>query len=161
MQKAVLADAEASGLLQTEIDVLMAMGQRHSYQQHRPPRRWTRSGIINTPVWQPGTVTTLTDQCQFDGLYPPPAVPPSPSMWEYHPEIVSLTTTVPALNGLATVSRLVGSMVEIVIATPPSSIKASQRWQLVGGAADPTDPTGQVAPTDYNATTNNKHWVKV
>jgi hypothetical protein len=33
-------------------------------------------------------------------------------------------------------------------------------WELVTGAADPTDP-GQVAPVDYNAGTNNVHWVKV
>jgi hypothetical protein len=29
---------------------------------------------------------------------------------------------------------------------------------LKAGAADPTDPTGQVAPLDYNASSNNKHW---
>jgi hypothetical protein len=69
-QQAAAAEQEASELLQREIDVLMGMGQRHSYQQHRPPRRWTRSGLVQTPTWQPGTVTTLTDACDKDGLYP-------------------------------------------------------------------------------------------
>jgi hypothetical protein len=32
-------------------------------------------------------------------------------------------------------------------------------WVFSTGAADPTDP-GQVAPVDYNATTNNFHWQK-
>jgi hypothetical protein len=36
-----------------------------------------------------------------------------------------------------------------------------QSWELVAGAADATDPNGQVAPLDYNAGTNNKHWVKI
>ena len=71
LQQSALADAEANGLLQDEIDVLMAMGQRHSYQQHRPPRRWVRNSLITTPIWSSGTVTTLTDSCVFDGLYPP------------------------------------------------------------------------------------------
>jgi hypothetical protein len=80
MQQSALAEAEAKELLQSEIDVLMAMGQRHSYQQHRPPRRWVRNGLITTPVWQAGSVTTLTDICVSDGLFspgPPPFVPPS------------------------------------------------------------------------------------
>lgn len=33
-----------------------------------------------------------------------------------------------------------------------------QWWILKAGAADVDDPTGQVAPLDYHATTNNKHW---
>jgi len=36
-----------------------------------------------------------------------------------------------------------------------------QNWKLVVGAADPTDPNGQVVPLDYNAETNNKHWAKM
>lgn len=37
---------------------------------------------------------------------------------------------------------------------------AISMWELAANAADPTDP-GQVAPVDYNAATNNVHWVKV
>ncbi len=36
-----------------------------------------------------------------------------------------------------------------------------QSWQLVAGAADPADPTGQVAPLDYNAGSNNVHFQKI
>src|SRR5215472_7190220 len=87
MQAAAAAEEEAKELLDQEIDIYRAMGQHHSYQQHRPPRRWTRSGLITTPAWQPGTVTTLTDVCEPDGLFPPPVGPTAPS-WEPHLEIV-------------------------------------------------------------------------
>ena len=35
-----------------------------------------------------------------------------------------------------------------------------ETWTLKAGAADPDDLTGQVAPLDYHAGTNNKHWEK-
>jgi hypothetical protein len=35
-----------------------------------------------------------------------------------------------------------------------------QHWKLVAGAADPTDPNGQVVLLDYIGT-NNKHWAKI
>jgi len=153
IQKSALAEAEAQELLQSEIDVLMAMGQRHSYQQHRPPRRWTRDGLVTTPTWQPGTVTTLTDTCKTDGVYPP-ATPPMGVAWQWHPEIVSLSgPSIPSLQGLGTVSMLVGSKVELVIGG------VGQEWELASGAADATDP-GQVAPADFNVASNNKRWVK-
>lgn len=41
------------------------------------------------------------------------------------------------------------------------NIGGMQMWQLVTGAADGTDPSGQVAPLDYNGTSNNRHWLKL
>jgi hypothetical protein len=35
-----------------------------------------------------------------------------------------------------------------------------ETWVLYAGAADGADPNGQVAPLDFNAGTNNKHWAK-
>ena len=158
MQQSVLADQEAKELLQMEIDVYMSMGKRHSYQQHRPPRRWIRNGLVQTPTWTAGSVTTLTDACDHDGMYPPPTVGPVAN-WEFHPEIVSLTTTSPTLAALTTSNRILGSAVEIIIPIPPSNTLVRQTWQVLAGAANPAD-SGQVVPLDYNAT-NPKRWVRV
>ena len=160
MQNAALAEVEAKELLQAEIDVLQAMGQRHSYQQHRPPRRWIRNALVTTPTWTPTTVTTLTGVCVSDGLYPisPPAggPPPATVVWQWHPEIVALRTASgsPALDGVTTASLLPGSKYELSIGG------VGQEWELLSGTADPLD-LGQVAPLDYNATTNMKYWNKV
>jgi hypothetical protein len=111
LARSAAAQAEAMELLQMEIDVLMAMGQRHSYQQHRPPRRWTRDGLVTTPTWQPGTVTTLTDVCQKDGLYPPatPGVIPPPTPGTSN-DVSGLT---PLVSGQ--------SFISVVFPTPLSS----------------------------------------
>jgi hypothetical protein len=160
MQQSVAAEAEAKELLQSEIDILEAEGQRHSYQQHRPPRRWIRNGLVQTPSWTPGTVTTLTDACQFDGMFAPP-VPQPGVTWEFHPEIVGLIDPPPpSLQGLPTVNRLITSVVEIVIPVPPSNTAVRQTWQLFGGVYDGTDP-GQVLPRDYNPVSNIKVWHRV
>ena len=154
LARSAAAQAEAMELLQMEIDVLMAMGQRHSYQQHRPPRRWVRDGIITTPTWQPGTVTTLTDVCQKDGLYPPP-VPTAGVLWEWRPEIVSLSGPgQPSLASLPTLGMAVGSKIEVVING------VGKEYELVAGAADPADP-GHVSPIDTDLVSNNKHWQQV
>ena len=162
MQNAQLAEQEYKDLLQAEIDVFMAMGQRHSYQQHRPPRRWLRSGVIQSPVWTPDFVTTLTETCTHDGMYPTPAPGPAPfGMWEFHNEIVALkaSTNSPSLDELVTVGRVVESVVEIVIPVGPSNTKVRQTWQLIFGAANPSDP-GAVSPLDYNSS-SPKQWVRV
>lgn len=39
-------------------------------------------------------------------------------------------------------------------------IRSYSVWQLLAGTADPTDPEGQVAPLDYNVSTNAKFWQK-
>jgi len=157
-QAALLADQEAKDLLQFEIDVFMAMGQRHSYNQHRPPRRWIRNGLVTTPAWQAGSVTTLTDVCKTDGMYP--SVPGGGAgttgiAWQWHPEIVSLRgPALPSLAGLFTSGMNVGSKMELSISG------AGKEYELIAGTADPLDP-GHVVPNDYNLATNNKHWEQV
>ena len=65
----------------------------------------------------------------------------------------------PSLEGLNTTSRAITCTL-IRIAIDVSGSPESQTWRLDAGAADSGDP-GQVAPADYDATTNSKHWVKV
>jgi hypothetical protein len=55
------------------------------------------------------------------------------------------------LHTYVTATLLTGTM--IVIAN-------GQHFRLTVGAADSADP-GQVAPDDFNATTNNRHWEQV
>lgn len=57
-----------------------------------------------------------------------------------------------SLESVATTALSVDTLYFILIGGYP------QGWILKAGAADGTDPTGQVAPLDYNAGTNNKHW---
>ena len=76
-------------------------------------------------------------------------------VWQWHPEIVSLRgMPTPSLEGVGTIALLPGSKYELSIGG------VGQEWELLSGTADPLD-LGQVAPLDYNATTNMKYWNKV
>ena len=79
---------------------------------------------------------------------------------EYHPEIVSLLVAdgSPALEELPSAGR--GYKTLFVIVIDVEGTKERQEWIIDTGAADPDDG-GQVAPADYNATTNNVHFAKV
>ena len=107
---------------------------------------------------------TLTQYNLIGGQPTSGGTPPTPVglvRWQYRPEIAFLLTAdgTPALDGLTTAGYFaVESLVEIVIEVSGSLER--QTWQLLIGAADIGD-LGQVAPLDYNATTNNVHWEKV
>jgi hypothetical protein len=78
----------------------------------------------------------------------------------FHPEIVSLSTTQPALSSLATSGMVIGSVVEIVIPVAPSNTMVDQKWQLTAGTANPAD-AGNVAPADFDAISNTVFWGRV
>ena len=87
-------------------------------------------------------------------------------IWEYHPEITALRAdvTLPAsavlLSQLTTTDKAVLSRVEIAIVPLGGTERQMQIYQLESGPADATDP-GDVAPLDYDAVSNNKHWERV
>lgn len=93
------------------------------------------------------------------GFAPGPPPPMSGVRWEYHNEIVALLTSdaTPALDGLVTADTYaVGTVIEIII--PVEGSLERQTWILQAGAAA---GDGQVAPLDYNSSTNDCHWLKV
>jgi hypothetical protein len=95
------------------------------------------------------------------GSSPPPPTPVGSVKWQYRPEIAFLLTAdgTPALDGIVTVGVFsVDSLLEIVIEVDGSLER--QTWKLLTGAADVGDG-GQVAPLDYDGSTNNVHWEKV
>lgn len=57
----------------------------------------------------------------------------------------------PYLNTLKTAAMELDTLV---------ALASGERARLDTGPADPGDP-GHVAPPDYNATVNNKHWKKI
>lgn len=67
-------------------------------------------------------------------------------------QITALTGGGTAFDAVPTAALALGARYDFPL---NGNIKS---FVLVAGAADPTDPTGQVAPLDYNAGTNNKHW---
>lgn len=108
-------------------------------------------------------MSSISEACQDDIGFIPPIVPPPQSgiHWEYHPEIVSLRTTLPSLAAFPTTSWLPLSKIELIIDDVHGwGGPAAQEWELLAGAADPTDP-GQVAPNDFDAVNNNKYWSQV
>ena len=72
--------------------------------------------------------------------------------FSYRPDIISLTGSEPALQSEITVGKSLKYRIDTFISGNLRS------WFLTTGAADGGDPTGQVAPTDYNVGTNNVHW---
>lgn len=67
----------------------------------------------------------------------------------------SLTGSATSLDHVATVGMTLGTRYDFRV----NGIL--QSWYLKTGAADATDPTGQVAPLDYNASSNVVHWEKM
>lgn len=104
----------------------------------------------------------LTDVCEEGAgwVYPGPPIPDGCDT-NYHDEIVAILTIggTPSLEGLSTAARAITCTL-ITIAIEVDGAPEAQQWRLDAGPADVGDP-GQVAPADYNLTTNNKRWVKV
>jgi hypothetical protein len=68
----------------------------------------------------------------------------------------------PAVNPIEAIPTAGLATFVLLIAVIDNGVfRAQSTWQLLGGAADSGDPNGQVAPLDYNAVTNNRHWQKV
>lgn len=70
----------------------------------------------------------------------------------YNRNITALRGGAFSLEAVDTTALTVDTVYVILINGYP------QTWILRTGAADVDDPTGEVAPTNYHATTNNKHW---
>jgi hypothetical protein len=149
---------QADDALQGEVDALVAQGQKLVWSFCRQQMRcW-----CETPLFTGGSVTTLTDECSDGWLYPvPPPPDTNPCDTTYHPEIVAILTAdgTPSLEGLTTATRAI-TCTQITITILVGDTPEAQIWRLDSGAADPDDG-GQVAPSDYDLTTNNKHWLKV
>jgi len=122
------------------------------------------NGAVKSHVTSQLGAKTLTQYNLIGGQPTSGGTPPTPIgtvKWQYHPEISFLLTSdgTPALDGLITAGYFaVESLVEIVISVDGSLER--QTWQLLNGAADVGDG-GQVAPLDYDGSTNNVHWEKV
>lgn len=76
----------------------------------------------------------------------------SSSLLIYSNLITALRTGPFALEAFSTTALPIDTLHFILINGYP------QGWILQAGAANVGDPTGEVAPLDYHAATNNKHW---
>jgi hypothetical protein len=148
---AALAEAEATSRYQGLVD---SLGQ----QGYKPRMKWpARPGCNNNSQPWLGDVAIPITVDLLGTMPETPVIPIATGVtWEYQPEINFLRASegLPSLDGLSTSRKDAKSFVELVI--------GGQRmtFQLAGGEADPDDP-GQVAPLDYAAVTNNKHWERV
>jgi hypothetical protein len=152
---ATAAGQEALENLCDEINVQIVNGQRHYYGYER--RYHGTWGITTSQPWPGGWVTTLTEQCDEGGYFPPPIT--FAPLAEYAMEVVSLDGPAePSLISLNTTARALRSLVKVVIDVGGSP--QEQDWRLDPGTADATDP-GEKQPLDWNLVTNNKKWIKV
>jgi hypothetical protein len=153
---ATAAGQEALESLCDEINVQIVNGQRHYYGYGmRYHGVW---GITTSQPWPGGWVTTLTEECDVGGYFPPPITFAMP-ISEYGDTIVSIDGPAePALTSLATALRAVRTLEVIVIDV--GGTPQEQSWRLDPGTADPADP-GQAQPRDWNLATNNKKWIRV
>ena len=99
--------------------------------------------VINLDTLQ--AATTLGLQTSYSALY-------GGIMATYTNTITALTGGGTALDAVSTTGLALGARYDFYLNGTIHS------FVLVAGAADPEDPTGQVAPLDYNAGSNNKHW---
>lgn len=150
-------ETKAFDYLQSEIDALVAQGQKLKYSFCRRHPVWWES-----QPWGGGTVTTLTDADEENLGWVYPAPPQHPAVaWMYRQDMVGTKASLgasPAIDEIVTRKLLVGSLLEVVL--PIAGVRTRRTYQLVQFAADPTDP-GQIAPLDYDSTSNNKHWEQV
>jgi hypothetical protein len=70
----------------------------------------------------------------------------------YSNTITALSGGGTALDAVTTAEKALGFRYDFLLNGIPQS------FFLAAGAADVDDPTGQVAPLDYNAGSNNRHW---
>ena len=148
------ASERADFNFQSEVDALVAQGQKLTWSFCGKRSCW-----CETLPFTGGTVTTLTEACESDLGWVYPAPPTQIGLlWEYHPEIVSLRTTLPSLAAFPTITWGVGSIIKIVI--DPGGGAENQEWRVVAGAGNPVNP-GHVIPNDYDTVTNNKHWEQI
>lgn len=160
---ALLAKAESNAMqaFQSQVDALVEQGQRLKWNFQRQ-RYWCES-----IPWTGGTVATLQDVTP-PGFQTPPPVPPGfhtpppvPSD-EYHPEIQSLSSTPPALNQIPTLTRLINSLIKIII-TPAPGVAGNpeqQIWRLEAGTAQVGNPS-ELNPLDYDPIRNSRHWRQI
>lgn len=148
-----LASAEADQALQQEVDSLTAQGYKLQWNFCRPIHGW-----CNSKSWTGSIAYPLTDAVERGGIIP--MEPPDTLInMIYLPEIVSLIPPPePSLQSYPSAPLPLDTL--IVIAITVSGSPQQQTWRVDPGPADPLDP-GHIAPSDYNATTNNKHYRKV
>ena len=151
---------EADKSINGVVNDLAAGGHKHRYMRHSwwhvswhydGTIQWPSTGWINSEPWTGNVVYLLSNLTALPA--PPVPLPPGATMI-YLPQIVSLTSPEPSLKSYPTANLPVHTLVIITIGNQ------EQTWRLDPGAADPTDP-GQLAPLDYNPTTNSKFWRKV
>ena len=154
---AAKAEEKANKAFEARLDELAAQGQVLKYSFCK-----AKCGCwCESVAFSGGAVTTLTEECEGGGPEFPPPPPVTACDTSYHSEIVAILTAdgTPSLEELDTTSRRITcTLISIVIVV--SGSPEVQQWRLDSGAADGGDD-GQVAPADYDATSNNKHWVKV
>lgn len=157
---AQLANAEADGYIERKIDALCAQGQRHYYIMPWYYYHYSVCGYCCSQPWTGGSVTTLTDACESDWIYPPAPAREVSLGPIYHPEIVAVRTVegTPSLEQVPTTALLIKTLVIIVIVV--DGVAEEETWRLEAGPANPFDK-GQLQPYDYNALSNNKHWSSV
>jgi len=146
------AEAEADGAIQSMIDQLIAQGQKHYWMKPWSWYGYSSGCWCQTQPWSGQSVTTLKEGCEGEPIYS--VLPVTETVqWEYFPQVVALRASdaSPALDQIVTTTRAVGSVAKIVIDG------VGKEYRLVSAAADSSDP-GHVAPLDYSASINNKHW---
>jgi hypothetical protein len=155
---AALAEAEAAQRYQGLVDQL---GQ----QGYKPRMKWPARYNNNSQPWLGDTALPIEVGLLLVGA-PDPELPLIPLgagvTWEYAPGIKYLRTSEgwPSLSGVDASQKEITSFIELVIVPVDQTQRQRMTFQLVAGAADPTDP-GQVAIDGYASVSNNKHWERV
>jgi hypothetical protein len=66
----------------------------------------------------------------------------------------------PEIDSLAELQAFPSSPLDVDTLIKITIDAGEQSWRVDPGAADPTDP-GQIAPADYDLSTNDKHYTRV
>jgi hypothetical protein len=150
LARAAALDAEADSFIQSEIDDLLAQGQKNFYIKPY----WSDGWCLSEP-WLGSTVTVLSSGFSITAPDTPIGLPETPTII-YRAEIVALLTVdgTPSLQAFPSLSYPVGTLIKITIGTE------EQSHRIDPGPKDVSDPN-QTSPDDYNVVTNNKHYQKV
>src|SRR6516164_9535937 len=132
-----------------------------------------RNVIFGTDTPYTATHIPLTPPVVIPQIPEPPmppsiGTPPTPIAQTYRYDITCLRDNIytkPSLASVPTAGLPLKTLFTIVIDTgaetnAPNGYSEEQNWWLVTGPANPANP-GDVAPDDYNGTTNTKHWEQV
>jgi hypothetical protein len=143
-------EKEAQSAIESEIDQLLAQGQKHYYIKPY----WSDGWCLSEP-WLGSIAISLSGSIYSSPPHEEPVLPPSPGII-YHPEIdvVLSSGSGTSLQELSSKELSLDTIIQFTVGNTANA------YRVDPGPKNPSDPK-QVTPLDYDSVANDKHYQKI